>query len=237
MIDIETDIIMNPDVELINVSKVYGERIKVTALENINLKVERGEFLSIVGPSGSGKTTLLNILGTLDRPTDGKVLIAGKDTTEMDDDELSEIRNRFIGFVFQAYNLINRLTAQENVELPLIARGVPKKEREKRAIEALNIVGLAEKAKKKPTELSGGEQQRVAIARSLASDPTLILADEPTGNLDSKNALKVMNILLNINEKFSKTIIMVTHNIELAQMTKKIIHLKDGKIEGVEVLK
>jgi putative ABC transport system ATP-binding protein len=237
MIDIETDIIMNPDVELINVSKVYGERIKVTALENINLKVERGEFLSIVGPSGSGKTTLLNILGTLDRPTDGKVLIAGKDTTEMDDDELSEIRNRFIGFVFQAYNLINRLSAQENVELPLIARGVPKKEREKRAIEALNIVGLAEKAKKKPTELSGGEQQRVAIARSLASDPTLILADEPTGNLDSKNALKVMNILLNINEKFSKTIIMVTHNIELAQMTKKIIHLKDGKMEGVEVLK
>ena len=228
---------MKPDVELINVSKVYGEGIKVNALEGINLKVERGEFLSIVGPSGSGKTTLLNILGTLDRPTEGKVLIAGKDTTEMDDDELSEIRNRFIGFVFQAYNLINRLTAQENVELPLIARGVPKKEREKRAIEALNIVGLAEKAKKKPTELSGGEQQRVAIARSLASDPTLILADEPTGNLDSKNALKVMNVLLGINEKFSKTIIMVTHNIELAQMTKKIIRLKDGKIEGVEVLK
>jgi len=228
---------MKPDVELINVSKVYGENIKVKALEGINLKVERGEFLSIVGPSGSGKTTLLNILGTLDRPTEGKVLIAGKDTTEMDDDELSEIRNRFIGFVFQAYNLIDRLTAQENVELPLIARGVPKKEREKRAIEALNIVGLAEKAKKKPTELSGGEQQRVAIARSLASDPTLILADEPTGNLDSKNALKVMDVLLDINEKFSKTIIMVTHNIELAQMTKKIIRLKDGKIEGVEVLK
>jgi len=228
---------MKPDVELINVSKVYGEGIKVKALEGINLKVERGEFLSIVGPSGSGKTTLLNILGTLDRPTEGKVLIAGKDTTEMDDDELSEIRNRFIGFVFQAYNLINRLTAQENVELPLIARGFPKKEREKRAIEALNIVGLAEKAKKKPTELSGGEQQRVAIARSLASDPTLILADEPTGNLDSKNALKVMDVLLGINEKFSKTIIMVTHNIELAQMTKKIIRLKDGKIEGVEVLK
>jgi len=228
---------MKPDVELINVSKVYGEGIKVKALEGINLKVERGEFLSIVGPSGSGKTTLLNILGTLDRPTEGKVLIAGKDTTEMDDDELSEIRNRFIGFVFQAYNLINRLTAQENVELPLIARGIPKKEREKRAIEALNIVGLAEKAKKKPTELSGGEQQRVAIARSLASDPTLILADEPTGNLDSKNALKVMDVLLGINEKFSKTIIMVTHNIELAQMTKKIIRLKDGKIEGVEVLK
>ena len=228
---------MKPDVELINVSKVYGENIKVKALEGINLKVERGEFLSIVGPSGSGKTTLLNILGTLDRPTEGKVLIAGKDTTEMDDNELSEIRNRFIGFVFQAYNLIDRLTAQENVELPLIARGVPKKEREKRAIEALNIVGLAEKAKKKPTELSGGEQQRVAIARSLASDPTLILADEPTGNLDSKNALKVMDVLLGINEKFSKTIIMVTHNIELAQMTKKIIRLKDGKIEGVEVLK
>ena len=228
---------MKPDVELINVSKVYGEGIKVNALEGINLKVERGEFLSIVGPSGSGKTTLLNILGTLDRPTEGKVLIAGKDTTEMDDDELSEIRNRFIGFVFQAYNLINRLTALENVELPLIARGVPKKEREKRAIEALNIVGLAEKANKKPTELSGGEQQRVAIARSLASDPTLILADEPTGNLDSKNALKVMDVLLGINEKFSKTIIMVTHNIELAQMKKKIIRLKDGKIEGVEVLK
>jgi putative ABC transport system ATP-binding protein len=237
MIDIETDNIMEPDVELINVSKVYGESIKVKALEGINLKVERGEFLSIVGPSGSGKTTLLNILGTLDRPTEGKVLIAGKDTTEMDDDELSEIRNRFIGFVFQAYNLINRLTALENVELPLIARGVPKKEREKRAIKALNIVGLAEKANKKPTELSGGEQQRVAIARSLASDPTLILADEPTGNLDSKNALKVMNVLLDINEKFSKTIIMVTHNVELAKMTKKIIRLKDGKIEGVEVLR
>lgn len=228
---------MNPDVELIDVSKVYGEKIKVTALERINLKVERGEFLSIVGPSGSGKTTLLNIIGTLDRPTTGTVLIAGRDTTKMSDDELSEVRNRFIGFVFQAFNLINRLTAQENVELPLMARGVPKKEREKKAIEALNIVGLGEKAKKKPTELSGGEQQRVAIARSIASDPTLILADEPTGNLDSKNALNVMNVLLDINEKFSKTIIMVTHNLELAKMTKKIMRLRDGKIEGVEVLR
>ncbi len=228
---------MQPDVELINVTKVYGDKIKVKALDGVSLKVERGEFISIVGPSGSGKTTLLNIIGTLDKPTEGKVIISGKDVTKLNDDELSLIRNRFIGFVFQSFNLINRLTALENVELPLLARGMPKKEREKEAMKALELVGLKEKAYKKPTELSGGEQQRVAIARCLASNPTLILADEPTGNLDSKNSLNVLKALLEVNEQFNKTIIMVTHNLELAKMTKKIIKLKDGRIEEVETLR
>ncbi|MGC8569602.1 MAG: ABC transporter ATP-binding protein [Nitrososphaeria archaeon] len=225
-----------PDVELIEVTKEYGEKVKVRALDNVSLKVERGDFISIVGPSGSGKTTLLNIMGTLDRPTSGKVLIAGRDVTSMNDDELSEIRNRFIGFVFQSFNLINRLTALENVMLPLIARGERRETRERRAYAALELVGLAHRANHRPTEMSGGEQQRVAIARALVADPALILADEPTGNLDSRNAYSIMQVLLQINRELNKTIVMVTHNLELARMTKTILKIRDGRIEGVEAL-
>ncbi|MEM3811338.1 MAG: ABC transporter ATP-binding protein, partial [Conexivisphaerales archaeon] len=206
----------------------------VIALKNISLRIEEGEFVSIVGPSGSGKTTLLSVIGTLDKPTSGKVYITGKDTTGMNDDELSKIRNIYIGFIFQSYNLINRLTALENVSLPLAVRGVKLSERNKLATKAINDVGLGSMVKRKPSELSGGEQQRVAIARALVTNPTIILADEPTGNLDSKNAENIMNVLTFINKSMNKTIIMVTHNMDLAKMTEKIIQLKDGIIEKVE---
>jgi putative ABC transport system ATP-binding protein len=217
-----------------NVKKVYPGAAGTVALKGISLNIAEGEFASIVGPSGSGKTTLLSVIGTLDKPTSGKVYIGGKDTTGMTDDELSKIRNIHIGFIFQSYNLINRLTALENVSLPLVVRGVNSSERYQLATKALNDVGLSSMVKRKPSELSGGEQQRVAIARALVTNPTIILADEPTGNLDSKNAENIMNVLTYVNKTMSKTIIMVTHNMDLAKMTKKIIQLKDGMIERVE---
>lgn len=217
-----------------NVKKVYPGAVSTVALNGISLKIAEGEFVSIVGPSGSGKTTLLSVIGTLDKPSSGKVYIGGKDTTGMSDDELSNIRNIHIGFIFQSYNLINRLTAIENVYLPLVVRGVNSAERNRLAAKALNDVGMGEKARRKPTELSGGEQQRVAIARALVTNPTIILADEPTGNLDSKNAENIMKVLTDINKNMNKTIIMVTHNMDLAKMTGKIIQLRDGVIEKVE---
>ncbi|MEM0097332.1 MAG: ABC transporter ATP-binding protein [Conexivisphaerales archaeon] len=225
---------MTDAVLLDKVNKVYPGAAGVIALKNISLRIEEGEFVSIVGPSGSGKTTLLSVIGTLDKPTSGKVYITGKDTTGMNDDELSKIRNIYIGFIFQSYNLINRLTALENVSLPLAVRGVKLSERNKLATKAINDVGLGSMVKRKPSELSGGEQQRVAIARALVTNPTIILADEPTGNLDSKNAENIMNVLTFINKSMNKTIIMVTHNMDLAKMTEKIIQLKDGIIEKVE---
>ncbi|MCL4344269.1 MAG: ABC transporter ATP-binding protein [Nitrososphaerota archaeon] len=225
---------MTDAVLLDNVKKVYPGAAGTVALKGISLNIAEGEFASIVGPSGSGKTTLLSVIGTLDKPTSGKVYIGGKDTTGMTDDELSKIRNIHIGFIFQSYNLINRLTALENVSLPLVVRGVNSSERYQLATKALNDVGLSSMVKRKPSELSGGEQQRVAIARALVTNPTIILADEPTGNLDSKNAENIMNVLTYVNKTMSKTIIMVTHNMDLAKMTKKIIQLKDGMIERVE---
>ena len=225
---------MSSAVFLDNVKKVYPGAGGTVALNGVTLEVKEGEFISIVGPSGSGKTTLLNIMGTLDKPTSGKVYIGGVDVTGMSDDELSRIRNMHIGFIFQSYNLINRLTALENVSLPLVVRGVGASERRQAALKALEAVGMREKANRKPTELSGGEQQRVAIARALASDPLIILADEPTGNLDSKNSENIMRVLMEINREMGKTIVMVTHNMELAKMTRRIIHIRDGSIERVE---
>ncbi len=225
---------MTDAVFLDNVKKVYAGAGGTVALNGVTLEIKEGDFVSIVGPSGSGKTTLLSIMGTLDKPTSGKVYIGGRDITGMSDDELSRIRNMHIGFIFQSYNLINRLTALENVSLPLVVRGVGASERKQAALKALEAVGMKEKANRKPTELSGGEQQRVAIARALASDPTIMLADEPTGNLDSKNSENIMNVLRGINREMGKTIVMVTHNMDLALMTKRIIHIRDGSIEKVE---
>ncbi|MEM3155879.1 MAG: ABC transporter ATP-binding protein, partial [Nitrososphaerota archaeon] len=206
------------------------------ALRGLTLSVKSGEMVSIMGPSGSGKSTLLHIAGTLDRPTKGRVSIYGIDTSRLDDSKLSEIRNRFIGFVFQSYNLINRLSALNNVSLPLAVRGVPLQERQAAALEALKLVGLEHFANKKPTELSGGEQQRVAIARGLVGRPRILLADEPTGNLDTKNAVAIMEILRNINKTLGTTIVIVTHNPEIAEKCDRIVRLRDGRVESEVIL-
>ncbi|MGC8613493.1 MAG: ABC transporter ATP-binding protein [Conexivisphaera sp.] len=217
-----------------SVKKVYGGAVPTVALDGVTLGVRRGEFISIVGPSGSGKSTLLNIMGALDRPTNGRVYIAGRDVSRLPDDELSKVRNRYIGFVFQAFNLITRMSVVENVELPLMARGMRASERRRRAMDALKLLGVDHLWAKSPRFLSGGEQQRVAIARALAQDPEFVLADEPTGNLDSKNSEVVMRALMDVNRRTGKTVIMVTHNMELAAMTDKIYRIRDGRIEGVE---
>jgi len=219
-----------------NVKKVYGGAVPTVALDGVTLGVKRGEMVSIVGPSGSGKSTLLNIMGALDRPTSGDVFIAGREISRLGDEELSRVRNRYIGFVFQAFNLINRMSVLRNVELPLVVRGVPAAERRRRALDALKLLGVDHLWAKSPRFLSGGEQQRVAIARALIGDPEFVLADEPTGNLDSRNAETVMRALLNVNREAGKTVIIVTHNMELAAMTDKIFRIRDGRIEGVEVL-
>lgn len=219
-----------PAIDLQNIHKVYYGGVPTPALRGINLKIYRGEFVSIVGPSGSGKSTLLNMIGALDRPTKGHVFIDGVDVNRLNEDGLSRLRNRKIGFVFQAFNLIHRLTALQNVELPLFVRGVPESARRRRALEALKSVGVHHLAKKKPFQLSGGEQQRVAIARALVTDPMIILADEPTGNLDSKSASIVMDALEGVNKR-GKTIVVVTHNMEVAKRTRRIIYIRDGMIE------
>ncbi|MEM0381232.1 MAG: ABC transporter ATP-binding protein [Nitrososphaerota archaeon] len=220
-----------------DVWKVYKTgKTEYPALRGLTLSVKSGEMVSIMGPSGSGKSTLLHIAGTLDRPTKGRVSIYGIDTSRLDDSKLSEIRNRFIGFVFQSYNLINRLSALNNVSLPLAVRGVPLQERQAAALEALKLVGLEHFANKKPTELSGGEQQRVAIARGLVGRPRILLADEPTGNLDTKNAVAIMEILRNINKTLGTTIVIVTHNPEIAEKCDRIVRLRDGRVESEVIL-
>ncbi|MEM2517988.1 MAG: ABC transporter ATP-binding protein [Candidatus Bathyarchaeia archaeon] len=217
-------------VETINLRKVYMlGKVPVEALRGVNLKVEEGEFLSILGPSGSGKSTLLNLIGALDKPTDGKVLIDGVDVSTLDEDKLADLRHR-IGFVFQFFNLIPRFTALENVELLMAIAGLGKAERRKRAVELLETVGLADRMNHKPTELSGGEQQRVAIARALANNPRFLLMDEPTGNIDSKNAIEIMRLVKRLNEEEGVTIIMVTHDQRLAKETKRTVHMLDGII-------
>ena len=224
-------------VEVIGLRKVYRMNgVETYALNGIDLKVKRGEFLSIVGPSGSGKSTLLNMLGALDKPTEGKVVIDGVDITKLSDGERAELRNRKIGFVFQSYNLIQRIDVLRNVELPLMLSGIPASERRRKALEVLEEVGLAHKYKNKPTQLSGGEQQRVAIARALVTEPSIILADEPTGNLDSKTGNTIVNLFRELNEK-GRTIIVVTHNMEVARATDRIVYLRDGRIEREEVLR
>ncbi len=224
---------MDPEVvvKLDNVWKIYKTgKIEYPALRGLNLQVKEGEFVSVMGPSGSGKSTLLNIIGALDRPTKGKVVIAGRDLSSLDDEELAVFRRKVIGFVFQTFNLIPRLTAAENVEVPMIANGVPIRDRVKRAIMLLRIVGMEEFAHHKPMELSGGQQQRVAIARALANNPKIILADEPTGNLDTANKKVVMHLLKKLNKEQGKTIIVVTHDPEVAAIADRIVYIRDGKI-------
>ena len=215
-----------------NLTKVYISSMgKVVPLKNVSFTVNKGEFVSIVGPSGSGKSTLMNMLGALDRPTSGKVFINGIDIFTLNDSQLSTVRNNTIGFIFQSYNLINRTTVLKNVEFPGITGGMSDKDRRRRAERLLGFLGIRDKAKFKPTNLSGGQQQRVAIARALMNNPKIILADEPTGNLDTKTGEDVFSLLTMLSNKFSRTIIMVTHNPDLAARTDRAIHIRDGTIE------
>jgi putative ABC transport system ATP-binding protein len=219
-------------VEVQDMCKIYnpGEN-EVRALDHVSLKIQKGEFVAIIGHSGSGKSTLMNMLGCLDVPTSGRYYLNGKDVSNMTDDELSDIRNIEIGFIFQGFNLIPNLTAQENVELPLIYRGVPRKERSALATESLEIVGLSHRMDHKPSEMSGGQQQRVAIARAIAAKPPVILADEPTGNLDSRSTQEIMNVLKELHRS-GRTVILITHDDEIAAQVKRVIRIKDGRIEA-----
>lgn len=219
-------------VEVQDMCKIYnpGEN-EVRALDHVSLKIEKGEFVAIIGHSGSGKSTLMNMLGCLDVPTSGRYFLNGKDVSNMSDDELSDIRNLEIGFIFQGFNLIPNLTAQENVELPLIYRGVRRKERAALAVESLEIVGLSHRMDHKPGEMSGGQQQRVAIARAIAARPPVILADEPTGNLDSKSTQEIMNVLKDLH-KSGRTVILITHDDEIAAQVKRVVRIRDGRIEA-----
>ncbi|MGB6671052.1 MAG: ABC transporter ATP-binding protein [Candidatus Nitrosopolaris sp.] len=215
-----------------NLSKVYASAMgKVVSLRKVSFTVNKGEFVSVVGPSGSGKSTLLNMIGALDRPTSGKVFINGIDIFSLNDSQIATVRNDTLGFIFQSYNLINRTTILKNVEFPGITGGMSDGDRRRRALKLLNFLGIKDKAKYKPSNLSGGQQQRVAIARALMNDPKIILADEPTGNLDTKTGADVFNLLTLLSRKFRRTIIMVTHNPELAEATDRAIHIRDGSIE------
>jgi len=226
-----------PAVQTMDVTKVYRVgHIEYPALRGVSLKIGRGELVSIVGPSGSGKSTLLNLIGALDPPTSGRVFIDGINLRKLNEDQLALLRNRRIGFVYQSFNLIQRLTAIENVEMPLIARGLPEMDRKSISLKMLSAVGLRREANKRPTELSGGEQQRVAIARALVTQPTLVLADEPTGNVDSKTTREVLNHIVQVNKTFGTTFVLVTHNPEVFNMTYRIITLKDGLIEREQYL-
>lgn len=217
-------------IRLEDVEKTYiMGKVKVHVLRGVNLSIEKGEYVAIMGPSGSGKSTLMNQIGALDRPTKGKVFIEGHDISKMSDNELAKIRRENIGFIFQQFNLIPRLTAIENVELPLWYAGIPKIKRIKRAAELLKLVGLGDRMKHRPTELSGGEMQRVCIARALANNPDIIMADEPTGNLDSKSSEDIMEILAKLNQE-GRTIVMVTHEDEYAKRAERTIVIRDGKI-------
>lgn len=203
----------------------------IHALNNVNLNIEQGEFISIIGPSGSGKSTLMHIIGGLDRPTRGEVIINGKDISKLTDSELSRYRNTEVGFVFQSFNLQPSMTILENVALPLVFARISRKERLKKAREALELVGLQDRIKHRPGELSGGQRQRASIARALVTNPKLILADEPTGNLDSNTSEKIIELLTAINSSQRATLIVVTHNNEIAQQAPRIITIRDGKIE------
>jgi putative ABC transport system ATP-binding protein len=216
--------------KLEDVGKTYQMgKVSVPVLKHINLEIEKSEYVSIVGPSGSGKSTMMNLVGALDRPTEGKVFLNGKDISKLSDDRLAVLRQKTVGFVFQQFNLIPRLSTIENVELPMWFAGIPKRVRVRRARELLKEVGLRERLTHKANELSGGEMQRVAIARALANNPEIILADEPTGNLDSKSGEEIAK-LLNKLDKEGKTIIIVTHDPKMAKMARRIISLKDGEI-------
>lgn len=223
---------MQPLIQIDDICKVYnpGEN-EVRALDHVNLTIEKGELVAIVGQSGSGKSTLMNMLGCLDVPTSGQYFLNGVDVSTMKDNELSVVRNKEIGFIFQGFNLIPNLTAAENVELPLIYRGIDRKTRKKLAVEALTMVGLEKRMGHKPSEMSGGQQQRVAIARAIAAKPPVILADEPTGNLDSASSREILQILKDMHSS-GRTVILITHDDGIAAQAKRVIRIMDGKIES-----
>ncbi|RUM33065.1 MAG: lipoprotein-releasing system ATP-binding protein LolD [Archaeoglobus sp.] len=229
---------MREIIKLIDVVKIYkiGSE-SVYAVNGVSLNVSEGEFLCIMGASGSGKTTLLSLIGCLDRPTSGKVILDGIDTNKLSERELADVRREKLGFIFQQYHLIPTLTAFENVELPMLLKGVPKLERKRKIMKLLEIMGIAEAADRKPSELSGGMQQRVAIARALANDPEILLCDEPTGNLDTKSGEVVMRLIKEQNER-GVTVVLVTHDPEIAKYAEKVVRIKDGKIiaEGLEAI-
>ncbi len=216
--------------ELSGIEKVYGTgENQVSILKGIDLSIEGGEFVALMGPSGSGKSTLLNIIGCLDRPTKGRMQLFSRDVSQVSEEELAVIRRDKIGFVFQSFNLIGRISVQKNVEMPMILAGVPEGARRERSTKLLGRLGLEHRIRHSPPEISGGERQRVAIARALANDPEMIIADEPTGNLDLKNSIEVMNILRDLNKE-GRTIIMVTHNPETTENCSRVIRLRDGRI-------
>lgn len=223
-------------IEIRELKKIFdlGEGVKVNALQGVHLKIKRGDFVAIMGPSGSGKSTLLNCLGALDRPTEGKIFIDGVDISQLDNEGLAWLRNRKIGFIFQSYNLISRSFVGQNVEVPALVTSLGAKKRKEKAKRLLESVGLGDKYNRYPRTLSGGEQQRVAIARALMNDPTILLADEPTGNLDSKSGAVVMEILQKLNQDLGVTIVVVTHDPEVANLTNRIYFLKDGKNVGIK---
>jgi len=219
-------------IELSQLRRVYGTGdAAVYALAGIDLTVQEGEFISLMGPSGSGKSTCMNIIGCLDSPTSGRYLFAGVDAGELSRKQRALLRRNYLGFVFQGFNLLPRTTALENVELPLIYRGVPAEERRKQALEALDAVGLADRARHTPGELSGGQQQRVAIARAIVTRPLVLLADEPTGNLDTARSIETMELLRAFNRDQGITIVMVTHEPDMARYSSRIVHFRDGHIE------
>jgi putative ABC transport system ATP-binding protein len=223
---------MSPLIQTVGVTRVYGTKgAEVRALKGINLTIEQGEFVAIMGPSGSGKSTLMNILGLLDRPTEGQYLFAGENVSTLDQDRLAEHRNQHIGFIFQGFNLLPRASAAENVAVPLIYRGVHPAERRSRTAAVLDAVGLGARLHHHPQQLSGGEQQRVAIARALVGDPFLLLADEPTGALDSKTGEEILALFRRVNES-GRTIILITHDASVAQHAMRVISLRDGQLVG-----
>lgn len=223
---------MKEVISLVDIRKSYYlGRQELPVLKGIDLTLYENEYVALMGPSGSGKSTLMNILGCLDSPTGGRYVLNGKDVSRMEDDELADVRNAEIGFVFQQFNLLPRLTAWENVSLPLIYAGAMKKEREERARAMLEKVGLADRAHHKPNELSGGQSQRVAIARALINNPSLILADEPTGNLDTKTSIEIMDLFNKIHEQ-GNTVVLVTHEEDIARYTRRVVRIRDGVVES-----